>query len=90
MSLGGQPSANPGNPSTHEPRKPRDPRNHREDWERHGHRETHDPDEAEAEDLRHTIRESRREVLLPRPAGTPGAGPSRNPSHSASHQASSS
>jgi hypothetical protein len=90
MSLGGGPSANPGDPSTRECREPRNPRNCHEDWECRGHRETRDPDEAEAEDLRHTICESRREVLLPRPAGTPGAGLSCNPSHSASRQASSS
>jgi hypothetical protein len=93
MSLGGGPSANPGDPSNRErrePREPRDPRNRREDWERRGHRETRDPDEAEAEDLRHAVRESRREAPPPRPAGNPGAGPSRNPSHSVSRQASSS
>jgi hypothetical protein len=90
MSLGGGPSANPGDPSTRERREPRDPHNCREDWEHCGHRETHDPDEAEAEELRHTVRESRHEVPLPRPVGTPGAGPSCNPSHSASRQASSS
>jgi hypothetical protein len=89
MSLGGGPSTNPGDPSTRECCEPHDPRNRREDWEHHGHRETCDPDEAEAEDLRHTIRESRCEVQLPRPAGTPGAGPSHNPSHSASRQTSS-
>jgi hypothetical protein len=55
MSLGGGPSANPGDPSTREPREPRNPCNRCEDWEHRGHREMRDPDEAEAEDLRHTI-----------------------------------
>jgi hypothetical protein len=90
MSLGCGPSDNPGNPSTHEHCEPCDPYNHHEDWEHCGHRKTHDPDEAEVEDLWHAIHESHHEVWPTRPAETPGAGPLRNPSHSASCQASSS
>jgi len=53
-------------------------------------REHRDADEADAENLRRAVRESRRETRPPRPEATSGAGPSRSRDHSAPSQAPSS